>query len=493
MALEFDGVDQYISIPGASFPAGTEISISLRFYGDSGLTGASRISSFGAAEASGNRYIQVHCPYDEFVHFDCGNDGSPGYDRISKAIGAADYKGRWVHWVFLKDVSAGEMKIYMDGVLWHSDTGKTKTLQAATLRVIGARDDGTGPEYYYKGPIDDSRVYNRVLSPAEIKIIYNARGADNIVDGLLGRWPMNEKPDGETAITPALTEIGNVDNVWSHQGVATDGTYLYTSRTAIFYKRQMDGTLIDTHTDANLDGTDMAQINSIHIHDGKLYIGSNNWDTVPKLGYIKVFNADTLDYIEEHQVLAHWCEGCAYHDGYFWVVYSDWRYVSKYDTGWNHIADYQLTYSVAGDARLIGYQGITWKGDDIYCPIHDGVTPTPCVDRYHWEAAGAFSKVRRLIPPAQATQGICYLASNDRFYIAQRDHPVVGQYSVTITEEEMGNLILDVSGNGNHGTPYNSPVYRGAPVKLVRPVSSVPVVAEEPPPAKKTLVQMSLI
>ena len=28
--------------------------------------------------------------------------------------------------------------------------------------------------------------------------------------------------------------------------------------------------------------------------------------------------------------------------------------------------------------------------------------------------------------------------------------------------------VIDISGNGNHGTPANSPVYRAAPIKLIR-------------------------
>jgi len=43
------------------------------------------------------------------------------------------------------------------------------------------------------------RLYNRQVSLAEIKSIYYAQGNDNIVNGLVGRWLMNEKPDGQAA------------------------------------------------------------------------------------------------------------------------------------------------------------------------------------------------------------------------------------------------------------------------------------------------------
>ena len=34
----------------------------------------------------------------------------------------------------------------------------------------------------------------------------------------------------------------------------------------------------------------------------------------------------------------------------------------------------------------------------------------------------------------------------------------------------VANSVIDISGNGNHGSPANSPVYRAAPVKLVKPI-----------------------
>ncbi|MBA7572370.1 hypothetical protein ES708_14150 [subsurface metagenome] len=229
-----------------------------------------------------------------------------------------------------------------------------------------------------------------------------------------------------------MVEESSVDDLDCNQGVATDGTYLYTVSSTLITKHNMSGGVLDTHVDAHLVGTDMEQINAVHIYDGKLYIGGSNYATIPKLGYIKVFDADTLDYIEEHQVLDHWCEGCAYHDGFFWVVYCEFKYVSKYNSDWEWQADYAVDYTTVGDERKIGYQGITWKDDDIFLPIH-GDIPIPLIDRYHWTGS-AFERRERITPPDDAHQGICYLASNDRFYIVQRHHLEAGVHSVTIAE-----------------------------------------------------------
>jgi len=56
--------------------------------------------------------------------------------------------------------------------------------------------EGVNP---WHGRIEEVRVYNRELTFAEITIIYYAQGADNIVNGLIGRWLMNEKADGQVA------------------------------------------------------------------------------------------------------------------------------------------------------------------------------------------------------------------------------------------------------------------------------------------------------
>ncbi len=233
-------------------------------------------------------------------------------------------------------------------------------------------------------------------------------------------------------LVSTLTEESAVDDIEAHQGVCTDGTFLYISQSHNIYKCNMAGAVQDTATDTHLDGTDMAQTNHIHLYDGKLYVGSNNYDAEPEIGYIKVFDADTLDYIEEHLVKAHYSEGCAFYDGAWWVVYTDWKYVSKYNTDWEWQADYEVDFPTTGNTKLIGYQGITWMGDDIFLPIHADVTPHPMIDRYHWTGS-AFERRERITPPDDATQGICYLSSNDRFYIAQRDHPDPGKHGVVVT------------------------------------------------------------
>jgi len=60
--------------------------------------------------------------------------------------------------------------------------------------LIGSDNAGNG----FTGSIWDYRIYNRGITDAEAKIIYEERGKDNITNGLVIRLPMFEGPTGST-------------------------------------------------------------------------------------------------------------------------------------------------------------------------------------------------------------------------------------------------------------------------------------------------------
>jgi len=226
----------------------------------------------------------------------------------------------------------------------------------------------------------------------------------------------------------------NLDH-YGHQGVAFDGTYIYStgkSTNKELAKFNLASVKQAEDTLAADKGTAMNQINHIEIYNGKLYVGSSNFNTEPKQSYIKVFNCNDLSYVEEHQVKDYWCDGCAFHNNAWWVVYTDWQYVSKYDTSWNWIADYALSYTITGTHK---YQGIMWIDDYIFVNIHGGSTPTTC-DVYEWNGSG-FDEVKRLDRvDSHDTQGIFY--DGEHMWWAERDYyeSVQGAISKTTVDTE---------------------------------------------------------
>ncbi|MDR2836663.1 MAG: LamG domain-containing protein [Bacteroidales bacterium] len=169
----------YIPVPKEAFaPIMNEISISLWLYGDPILQ-PQNDWLFEGVDADNQRQISSHFPWsDSHVCWDAGNDGS-GYDRIEKAAVTDEYEGKWNHVVFTKNATTGSMKVYLNGVLWHSGTGKYKPVQNISKFVIGS-SASLNQNDCYDGYIDDFCIWDKELSLSEIQqIIYDRPQSSN--------------------------------------------------------------------------------------------------------------------------------------------------------------------------------------------------------------------------------------------------------------------------------------------------------------------------
>ncbi|MGJ8639764.1 MAG: Ig-like domain-containing protein [Opitutaceae bacterium] len=164
-ALALDGASSQVTIPGAAFSSiDDEISISLWASGDNSMPVSNSV--FYAVNSTGGRILSVHLPWsDSTVYWDAGDSG---YDRISKTATTDEIKNSWAHWVFTKNANTGDMKIYRNGALWHSGTGKTKTMTSIVSGTIGSQTSGA----YYTGNIDEVQLYSDELSVAEVAALY---------------------------------------------------------------------------------------------------------------------------------------------------------------------------------------------------------------------------------------------------------------------------------------------------------------------------------
>ena len=116
--------------------------------------------------------LSIHLPYvNGRIYWDAGNSGGSIYDRIDKLATSEEYEGKWQHWVFTKDAVAGIMEIYFNGDLWHSGSGRTRTMSGITNFAIGSTYSCSST-YRYDGFIDEFRIYSEALSSAQIKKLY---------------------------------------------------------------------------------------------------------------------------------------------------------------------------------------------------------------------------------------------------------------------------------------------------------------------------------
>ncbi len=130
--------------------------------------------------------------------------------------------------VVLTRASNSNRQIFINGALDNSDSAGGGSPTAATLYV--SRDvDGFS---YFDGYLDDIRIYNRVLSLAEIETIYACKGVDRINYGLLHRYLLNEGPENSLATgTGSIKDLGLIQNNMTPNNSPTyTGSWLKTRR-----------------------------------------------------------------------------------------------------------------------------------------------------------------------------------------------------------------------------------------------------------------------
>lgn len=141
-------------------------------------------SLFYAKDANGYKVAGIHLPWTSHTYyFDAGNSGTSSYDRINSTFAdETSYSGAWLHFAYTKNATTGNMKIYRNGVLIHSGTGKTRTFPAVTDYYIGSS---------YEGFIRDFRTWDteRTITQIQDNMGETLTGAES---GLVSLYPLNE-------------------------------------------------------------------------------------------------------------------------------------------------------------------------------------------------------------------------------------------------------------------------------------------------------------
>lgn len=137
----------------------------------------------------GDTYIGAHFQHTtgklRFAIF----DGSSHIALTNQALWKA---GTWYHAAFLW--GPGGMKIYINGILDGTDSHTGGYSNVSDSWVIGQK-----ATKYFNGQIDEVRIYNRALSAAEVKglfeetkrVFVNMPQNKQLTDGLVGMWSFN--------------------------------------------------------------------------------------------------------------------------------------------------------------------------------------------------------------------------------------------------------------------------------------------------------------
>lgn len=173
IALKFDGSSSKGYLYGLR-PRSWAGPVSFSFWQniDAGHTG----SVFGVSSSTINPDSRINCHgcwTDNNIYFDYGS--STGNGRISAAYG--NYLGKMTH-VCL--TSGGQLNtgraIYINGVLVAS-SANSDYLSDQNDFAVGIWYNGSiAASYYHNGSVDDFSIYDRALSPAQIKQLSLRRG-----------------------------------------------------------------------------------------------------------------------------------------------------------------------------------------------------------------------------------------------------------------------------------------------------------------------------
>ncbi|GAA5128105.1 RICIN domain-containing protein [Luteolibacter yonseiensis] len=123
----------------------------------------------------------------------------------------------WHHVLATLDTGSGAMKLYVDGSLQASGNGPTGARTAPGKMRLGSIGGVTG---FLNGSLDEVRIYNRILGPAEIThlaTVGQAVVAHYPLDGNAGDSSPFNNPGTSTAITYVPGKIGS-------QAAQFDGT-----------------------------------------------------------------------------------------------------------------------------------------------------------------------------------------------------------------------------------------------------------------------------
>lgn len=225
-ALRLDGVDDYVSLSTGLAPWGTDASymlwVRVRSSQDATLIGAFD----GASSAGVGQDIYLNDGKAQFTVSENGNLG--GCEDDTSSILGPDITGnQWHHVAVTIDQSANEAKLYVDGILQGStDVSEVDDSGCAIPAVnkIGGGARHGAPRQYFNGDVDEARIYDRVLSAAEISAQYN-NGQGHYGEpeaNLLAGWHFDE-PDAGSLQQPmtlgaALTVAEPGDLVWLLRG-----------------------------------------------------------------------------------------------------------------------------------------------------------------------------------------------------------------------------------------------------------------------------------
>jgi Concanavalin A-like lectin/glucanases superfamily/Peptide-N-glycosidase F, C terminal len=167
--IRFDGNDEIRLFANAFSNVSNEVTVSFWLRGNEAFQPENGTCFEGRSQEN-FRVLNTHLPWSNSrVYWDAGQTGG-GYDRIDNLANPSTYETNWNYWTFTKNNGTGEMKIYLNGQLWHSGSNLTKSMAGIVQFSIGAACTWSN---YYRGDMDEFTLFNKALTEGEILSLMN--------------------------------------------------------------------------------------------------------------------------------------------------------------------------------------------------------------------------------------------------------------------------------------------------------------------------------
>ena len=175
--VRMDGNDRMEIDPVALLGIDTTITLECWVRGDAAVL-PTNTTLFEGVNAANQREVNVHLPWSNSrAYWDCGYDG--GYDRIDQDAGEGILEGRWVHWAFTKNAETGVMRMYVNGQLWLTGTGKDNVIGEIARMNLGGSWNG---DVDYYGDVASFRIWDAALTAPTLAAYMNVSSMDALLD-----------------------------------------------------------------------------------------------------------------------------------------------------------------------------------------------------------------------------------------------------------------------------------------------------------------------
>jgi hypothetical protein len=216
MAIEFDGLSQYVEVADAT---------SLRLSGVCFMSAWVYVDEFPPSSGEVLDSIIVKKYADSKIGYYLDIHNNSGTVRLrAGSYGPTDNfttwnisgwnTGEW-HWV-AGGYDGANWNLWFDGTRVAQTSDETGAIETSQPLNLGCTNLAGTYSRFLGGKLFDCRVYNRYPSDNEIAEIYFKRGADRVCQGLVGRWRLDELPSG--TLPPLLLDSMDATSGWSTNG-----------------------------------------------------------------------------------------------------------------------------------------------------------------------------------------------------------------------------------------------------------------------------------